>query len=114
GRAFYVMDRIAGEVPSEVPPYHATGVFANATPAERAPMWWSGIETLARVHAVDWKARGLGFLSAAPEGVPVARPQLDYYERMLDWAEEEHEPQTVLRSAQQWLRENEYESEHVT
>src|SRR5439155_7396112 len=84
GRAFYVMNRIAGEVPSEVPPYHATGVFANAKPAERAPMWWSGIETLARVHAVEWKARSLGFLSAPPEGVPVARPQLDYYERMLD------------------------------
>ena len=145
GRAFYVMDRIAGEVPSEVPPYHAAGVFATATPEERAAMWWSGIETLARVHAVDWKAAGqeegrgkeegggLSFLGVPPEGAPAVRPQLAYYERMLEWAEEQDrfeasgraglkpaptsdwapEPQTVLRAAQQWLRENECESERV-
>jgi aminoglycoside phosphotransferase (APT) family kinase protein len=113
GRAFYVMDRIAGEVPSEVPPYHAVGVFADAKPEERAAMWWSGIETLARVHAVDWKAAGLGFLGAPRKGAPVLRPQLEYYERMLEWAEEDGEPQTVLRAAQGWLRENEPDSERV-
>jgi aminoglycoside phosphotransferase (APT) family kinase protein len=107
------MDRIEGEVPSEVPPYHAMGVFAEATPEQRASMWWSGIETLARVHAVDWKAAGLGFLGVPPEGAPVAQPQLEYYERMLEWAEEEGEPQTVLRAVQLWLRENEPEMGRV-
>jgi aminoglycoside phosphotransferase (APT) family kinase protein len=114
GRAFYVMDRVAGDVPSEVPPYHAAGVFADAAPQERTQMWWSGIETLARVQAVDWKAAGLGFLGEPPGGTPAVRPQLEYYERMLDWAEEAGEPQTVLRSAQRWLRENECEAEWVT
>ena len=113
GRAFYVMDRIAGEVPSEVPPYHAAGVFAAATVEERSAMWWSGIETLASVHAVDWRTTGLGFLGEPPARVPPTRRQLEYYERMLDWAEEEREPQTVLRAAQGWLRENECDSELV-
>jgi len=123
GRAFYVMDRIAGEVPSEVPPYHAAGVFADAAPQERTRMWWSGIETLARVQAVDWRGQeegrgkeeggGLSFLGVPPEGTPSVRPQLEYYERMLDWAEEAEEPQPVLRAAQRWLRENECESERV-
>jgi aminoglycoside phosphotransferase (APT) family kinase protein len=106
GRAFYIMYRIEGEVPSEVPPYHAAGVFVNASPEGRAAMWWSGIETLARVHAVEWRA-GLGFLGEPPPDAPVVRPQLEYYDRMLDWAEEDAEPQTVLREAQRWLRENE-------
>jgi len=114
GRAFYVMDRIGGDVPSEVPPYHAAGIFVDATPAQRTRMWWSGIETLARVHAVDWKAAGLGFLGEPPPGgAPAVRPQLEYYERMLDWAEEEGEPQTVLRAAQRWLRKNECGAERV-
>jgi aminoglycoside phosphotransferase (APT) family kinase protein len=124
GRAFYVMDRIAGEVPSEVPPYHAAGVFATATPEVREAMWWSGIETLARVHAVDWRAgqeegrgkkegAGLSVLGVPPEGLPAVRPQLEYYERMLEWAEEEGEPQTVLWAAQRWLRENVCESRRV-
>jgi aminoglycoside phosphotransferase (APT) family kinase protein len=144
GRAFYVMDGIAGEVPSEVPPYHAAGVFVSATPEQREAMWWSGIETLARVHAVDWRAGqeegrgkeeggGLAFLGVPPKGVPSVRPQLEYYERMLGWAEEcddleasgraglkpaptpgwAPKPQRVLRAAQGWLRENECESERV-
>ena len=113
GRSFYVMDRVAGEVPSEVPPYHAAGVFAAATPEQRQAMWWSGIETLARLHAVDWRAAGLGFLGEPPGDVPAVRPQLEYYERMLEWAEEEGEPQPVLRAAQRWLREHECEAERV-
>jgi aminoglycoside phosphotransferase (APT) family kinase protein len=113
GRAFYVMDRIAGEVPSEVPPYHATGVFADAIPADRKRMWWSGIETLAKIHAVDWRSSDLALLGTPSEGTPAIRMQLDYYERMLDWAEEEQEPQTVLRTAQAWLRQNEPRSTRV-
>jgi aminoglycoside phosphotransferase (APT) family kinase protein len=113
GRQFYVMDRIEGEVPSEVPPYHAAGVFFSATPVERRRMWWSGVETLAKVHAVDWKDRGLGFMGEPPGDAPSMRPQLEYYERMLDWAEEEDEPQTTLRAAQRWLRDNEPQTDRV-
>ncbi len=113
GRSFYVMDRIPGEVPSEVPPYHVMGVFAEATPQQREAMWWSGIETLAKVHAVDWMSAGLDFLGLPTQGTPAVRSQLEYYERMLDWAEEPGEPQTVLRAAQRWLRSNEEQSQHV-
>jgi aminoglycoside phosphotransferase (APT) family kinase protein len=107
GRPFYVMDRIPGEVPSEVPPYHAFGVLADAAPEQRERIWWSGIETLANIHSLDWKATGLGFLGEPPLDEPPVRPQLDYYERMLEWAETPEEPQPTLRSALRWLRENE-------
>src|SRR5262245_27662385 len=65
GAAFYVMARIEGEVPSEVPPYHAFGPLLEAPPERRARIWWNSVATLASIHAVDWRARGLGFL-----GVP--------------------------------------------
>jgi aminoglycoside phosphotransferase (APT) family kinase protein len=113
GRPFYVMDRVAGEVPSEVPPYHAAGVFADAAPEQRERMWWSGIETLARIHALDRKAIGLGFLGEPSLDEPPVRPQLDYYERMLDWAERPAEPQPTLRAALRWLRENEPQAANV-
>src|SRR5213593_3963933 len=58
GQTFYIMDAIAGELPSEVPPYHSTGFCFETTPARRARIWWSGLETLARIHALDWSARG--------------------------------------------------------
>jgi aminoglycoside phosphotransferase (APT) family kinase protein len=101
------MDRIPGDVPSEVPPYHAAGVLTNATAEERERMWWSGIETLARIHSLDWQAAGLDFLDEPPLGAPPVRPQLDYYEGMLDWVETPEEPQPTLRAALRWLRENE-------
>lgn len=108
GRPFYVMDRVAGDVPPDVPPYHAAGVFAEAAPDQRARMWWSGIETLSRVHALDWQSAGLSFLGVPAPGAPAAGHQLDYYERFLDWAEDEREPQPILRAALQWLRRNAY------
>ena len=38
GSSFYVMDRIEGSIPSEVPPYHAFGLCFEATPERRAAM----------------------------------------------------------------------------
>jgi len=58
GCPFYVMKRIDGDIPSEVPLYHAFGLCFDATPERRANMWWSGIRTLASIHSLDWRRRG--------------------------------------------------------
>src|SRR5262249_62408051 len=52
GCKFFVMDRIAGEIPPDIPSYQAAGVFADSPQPERAAMWWRGLETLACIHAV--------------------------------------------------------------
>src|SRR5262245_26762028 len=62
GSAFYVMDAVDGDVPSEVPSYHVFGWVHDAPPERRARIWWHGLEVLARIHALDWGALGLGFL----------------------------------------------------
>src|SRR5262245_66451070 len=61
GSAFYVMDAVEGEVPSEVPSYHVFGWVHDATPDRRAHVWWNGLELLARIHALDSQAPGRGF-----------------------------------------------------
>src|SRR5206468_3369088 len=88
GSAFYVMDRIEGEVPSEVPPYHTFGWCLDATAERRTRIWWNGIDTLAAVHAVDWHARGLGFLGAPGDGTEALDRQLGWWVFM-DWATSE-------------------------
>lgn len=112
GSPFYVMDRIDGTVPSEVPPYHSFGLLFDATPARRAAMWWSGIETLARIHRIDWEQRGLSFLGAPGGGTDALDRQLDYYERFLTWAAE-GEPQPILEAALRWLRDNRYTPKRI-
>ncbi len=113
GCQFYVMQRIEGDIASEVPPYHAFGLCFDATPERRARMWWSGVETLARIHALDWKGLGLSFLGVPREATGPLDQQLDYYERFLHWARGE-EPQPILEAALRWLKENRFAPKRVT
>lgn len=53
GTPFYVMEKLEGRV---FPEYALPGV----SPAERRAMYFSMVETMARLHAVDWAAVGLG------------------------------------------------------
>ena len=62
GAPFYVMARVAGRVPTDQPPYHSGGWMTEASPEERAAIWWGGIECIAKIHRLDWKALGFGFL----------------------------------------------------
>ncbi|HEX7132106.1 MAG TPA: phosphotransferase family protein [Iamia sp.] len=88
GQPFFVMGHVDGEVPVESPPYPSEGFFAEATPAERDTMVRSGIEVLAAVHAVDWRAAGLDWLLPADGTAPGTAHQLgvwrDFAERELD------------------------------
>ena len=106
GSAFYVMDRIEGDVPSEVPPYHAFGFCLDLAPEERAALWWRGVETLARIHALDWRRLGLAFLGEPRDGTEALDRQLAYWERYLDWVG--GPPQPVLRAALAWLQSHRY------
>src|SRR2546425_9081746 len=98
------MAAIDGEVPPEIPPYHAAGFVFEATPSRRAHIWWRGIETLARVHGVNWQALGLSFLGVPPPGTGPLDRQLDYHRRYLQWACPET-PQPILGAALRWLGE---------
>lgn len=112
GCPFYVMRAIAGEIPSEIPPYHAFGHCLEITPAQRARMWWSGIETLARIHALDWKSMGLSYLGVPGGGSDPVDRQVAYYEHFLRWASGD-KPQPVLEPALQWLKDHRYTPRRV-
>ena len=104
GSPFYVMDAVDGEVPSEVPSYHLFGWVHDASPARRARIWWNGLEMLARVHALDWRALGLGFVGEPAAGRDPMHRQLDYWERFLALVRADGPPQPVLDAALAWLR----------
>lgn len=80
GAEFFVMAYREGQVPIEDPPYTTAGFFVDLSPADRRAMIERGLATVARVHAVDWRAAGLEFL--VPGGVtPGLERQLDLWER---------------------------------
>ncbi len=103
GGAFYVMHQVAGRVPPDNPPYHAAGWVTELAPAERAALWWAGIETLAAIHRLDWRARGFADLATPADGPTPLDWQLAYYTRYLEWAGAGR-PQPLIEHALAWLR----------
>ena len=79
GTPFFVMGFVDGQVPVEDPPYTTAGFFLDVPPADRTLMIERGLATLARVHAVDWRAAGLDWL-VPPGTTPGLDAQLALWE----------------------------------
>lgn len=111
GEPFYVMERVHGNVPTDDPPYMAQGWVMDLTADQRRTMFESGLQALAAIHAVDWKARGLGFLDRPERGSTPMAQSLSYFEDYYDWARFGDREHPVLDAAFAWVRENLPDSE---
>jgi aminoglycoside phosphotransferase (APT) family kinase protein len=80
GAPFFVMAFVDGDVPVESPPYTTAGFFLDVAPADRTRMIRAGLATMARVHAVDWRAAGFEWL-APPGAAPGLDAQLALWEQ---------------------------------
>jgi aminoglycoside phosphotransferase (APT) family kinase protein len=104
GAPFLVMERIDGRIPADDPPFTATGWVLELTPDQRRQMWQNSIDTLAQIHAVDWRALGLDFLDT-PENHSGLDAGLAQWRRTFEWAAE-GEPNPTIEAALAWLDEN--------
>jgi aminoglycoside phosphotransferase (APT) family kinase protein len=103
GAPFYVMERIEGRIPDDSPTYHTAGWMTEIAPAERLAIWWSGVETLARIHRLD--PRALALLPEPVVGETALDAQLAYWERYLDWVSQGERTRYPLSEAGlAWLR----------
>lgn len=113
GTPFYVMEKLKGTVVPEYPPYHTFGIYFNATPANRARMWWGALECMARVHLLDWKKLGFSFLGVPGGGTGPVDRQIDCLQMYLDWMKG-GDQQPIFDAALQWLKDHRYAPEQVT
>lgn len=102
GEPFYVMDRVEGEVPSDNPPYTVMGFVADASPEQQRAMYDAEIALLAKLHAIDWRKAGLGFLDRPEFGPTGFAQQLGYYRHFLAWAGQGR-PQPTIEAAFAYL-----------
>jgi aminoglycoside phosphotransferase (APT) family kinase protein len=103
GAPFFVMGFVDGVVPIESPPYAQEGFFTELAPDRRRVLVENGVRTLAEVHAIDWKAAGLEWLTAGDE--PSAERQLDIWNAYMD-RELAGRTHPVWDEAIAWLRAN--------
>ncbi|MGI9602501.1 MAG: phosphotransferase family protein [Acidimicrobiales bacterium] len=79
GAPFFLMGFVDGDVPVEDPIYTSQGFFVDATPEQRRTMVNNGVEAMAALHQVDWRAAGLDWLCPRSASPTLAR-QLDLWE----------------------------------
>lgn len=106
GAPFFVMDQVDGRVPVDSPNYLAEGWVLDLSAEERRRMFEAGIEVLAKVHAVDWRACGLGELGRPELGSTPLDQQLRYFEEYYGWARLDDRPHPIIDQAFAWVREH--------
>ncbi|MGW2663076.1 phosphotransferase family protein [Nocardia tengchongensis] len=112
GSPYFVMNRLEGQAPSDYPSYHAAGNYFEATPEQRARMWWGCVDTIAEVSRIDWRSSGLEFLAFPQHGNGVIEQGVNYLDAALHWACEGNMPDTYRRAVA-FLREHLYEPDEA-
>jgi aminoglycoside phosphotransferase (APT) family kinase protein len=100
GAAFWVMEKVEGQVPPDNPPYNAGGFVFEASVADRRRLWRSGMETLARIARLD-PARLPPIVPLRP-GESGAEENLRHWTESMAWACPGGPP-PLLRRAHDWL-----------
>ena len=98
-RPFYVMECLPGDVPIPAPAADGRGPF---TDEERATLGPEVAVALAALHAVDWRARGLGFLGDPGPGRAAAATELARWETRIARCGLPADP--AITAALVWLR----------
>ena len=96
-------------------PYHAAGMYFDASPEQRATMWWGCVQAIADVHALDWRRVAAGQAAdAGPRCTSRSGRSSNYYCDHTAVGDPRADPRAELAAAAEWLRDNIYEPEHLT
>lgn len=106
GVPFYIMGEVNGWVPGDFPAYHVSGPLFEASEAERAQVWFDAVETLARIHEVDWQGVGLDFLGPKSGKQGFIESQIAYYDEVFALNGEAMPP--ILAKTRDWLLKNRF------
>jgi aminoglycoside phosphotransferase (APT) family kinase protein len=122
GTPFFLMRRIDGIVPPDVPPYNwgtAPDIDGNwlsdASPEDQRRLQDSTIRAIAELHSIPEAAQTFGFLdrSSYPGETPLRR-NLAWVKAWYEWAVPDLGPSPVTERAIAWLEANEPETQTDT
>ncbi|OSC42059.1 phosphotransferase family protein [Mycobacterium decipiens] len=115
GTQYYVMDRIDDAVSiSDFPPYHQSGLFADADEAGRAALWNGCLDMIAKVHGIDPYRYRLGFLDLSAFGGSPPQRLANFLRYGLNWASGGAPMHPTFARALDWLDAHLYTPDRVT
>lgn len=101
GAPFYVMQRIAGKVPADDPPYHHSGWMTDLSTGERHALFTDAVRVMAELHRVDVDILDFMQPHSVTDGL---RDHLQYYMTHFDRAADG--PHPVIDAGRAWLLAN--------
>lgn len=113
GSPFFVMGRIDGVVPPDMPPYVFGGWLAEASPRDRALLERNSLDVLARLHAIDVSGSDAAFLDRPEWGATPLDQHLAYQRWYYEWAREDIDYETI-EATFEWLHRHRPETEGET
>lgn len=122
GTPFMVMERLNGKVPPDNPPYTVPAEFlppdsgfdpwvANATAEQQRTMWFAGIDVLAKIAKVDWRALGFTELDRAQYGALGSEQLFKYQRHYYEFVT--RKPVAAVEHAWKWLEANRPNDDHL-
>jgi aminoglycoside phosphotransferase (APT) family kinase protein len=105
GASFFVMERVDGRVPADIPPYVMDGWLLDATAEQQRQLQDCTVGVLADLHAIEAVSHDLEFLAFDVPGDSALRRHFEHQRRYYEWAREDRH-HTVIELAFDWLEDN--------
>jgi aminoglycoside phosphotransferase (APT) family kinase protein len=112
GMPFYIMQKTDGLIPPDLPPYHMDGWIVASTPQERAHLWWSGVDMMARIHRLSVTEEPVKSFVAQHDFARGLGEQLKYWQQYMQWGLEGAR-NLHCEAALQWLLQHQPQNEPV-
>ena len=113
GGTFFIMDRVDGRVPPDIPPYTMDGWVLEATPEERATIERTTAESIAELHTLNPSNADLAFLEYDVPGETHLRRHVEHQRQYYKWVQNGR-THRLIDDGFAWLEEHWPEDEGET
>ena len=105
GSPFFVMDREAGRVPRDIPPYLFEGWLLDADPADQQVLQRASVGILADLHGIDPADHDTGFLEIDAPGETALRRHVNDQKAYYEWVRGDR-VHPIIDDGLAWLEEH--------
>ena len=106
GASFFVMERLNGRVPADVPNYTGEGWVFDASPAERRALQDNTVAAIAKIHAIDVDRADVAFLEFEEPGDTALRRHFANQRSYYAWMSAASCPSPLIERSFDWLEAN--------
>ncbi len=103
GEQFFVMDRVDGIVPTDIPPYAVAGWVAEGSDEDRRKLQDTSVEVLAKLHAIPDADERFAFLLPERSEASALRQHVKDTRAYYEWAASDGTRSPLIERTFEWL-----------